>query len=102
MIRHTPSSTLFPSTTLSRTRMETCGSPPAVGTPSHPNSPYTRGGLVNCGRTPVTNTRSTDPGLAGLNSEFSKPFSFRTRSEEHTSELQSRQYFVCRLLLEKK
>src|SRR5947209_15552121 len=28
--------------------------------------------------------------------------SFRRRSEEHTSELQSRQYLVCRLLLEKK
>src|SRR3712207_8438499 len=28
--------------------------------------------------------------------------SFRVRSEEHTSELQSRQYLVCRLLLEKK
>src|SRR3712207_7223326 len=27
---------------------------------------------------------------------------FKTRSEEHTSELQSRQYLVCRLLLEKK
>src|SRR3712207_6887084 len=27
---------------------------------------------------------------------------FQTRSEEHTSELQSRQYLVCRLLLEKK
>src|ERR1035437_949136 len=29
-------------------------------------------------------------------------FAFRFRSEEHTSELQSRQYLVCRLLLEKK
>src|SRR3712207_7051879 len=29
-------------------------------------------------------------------------FSYRSRSEEHTSELQSRQYLVCRLLLEKK
>src|SRR3712207_7592732 len=29
-------------------------------------------------------------------------FSFTERSEEHTSELQSRQYLVCRLLLEKK
>src|SRR3712207_7667960 len=29
-------------------------------------------------------------------------FSSRSRSEEHTSELQSRQYLVCRLLLEKK
>src|SRR3712207_4374327 len=32
----------------------------------------------------------------------SRPTSGRQRSEEHTSELQSRQYFVCRLLLEKK
>src|SRR5258707_6295510 len=30
------------------------------------------------------------------------PDGFRIRSEEHTSELQSRQYLVCRLLLEKK
>src|SRR3712207_7076468 len=30
------------------------------------------------------------------------PHAFRHRSEEHTSELQSRQYLVCRLLLEKK
>src|SRR3712207_8736618 len=30
------------------------------------------------------------------------PIATRTRSEEHTSELQSRQYLVCRLLLEKK
>src|SRR3712207_7393051 len=30
------------------------------------------------------------------------PEQFRARSEEHTSELQSRQYLVCRLLLEKK
>src|SRR5438445_10234740 len=30
------------------------------------------------------------------------PSPFRSRSEEHTSELQSRQYLVCRLLLEKK
>src|SRR3712207_9001439 len=34
---------------------------------------------------------------------FFKPITFPdTRSEEHTSELQSRQYLVCRLLLEKK
>src|SRR5258707_2157492 len=30
------------------------------------------------------------------------PYGFQRRSEEHTSELQSRQYLVCRLLLEKK
>src|SRR3712207_7829561 len=33
---------------------------------------------------------------------WSFPLSARQRSEEHTSELQSRQYLVCRLLLEKK
>src|SRR3712207_968340 len=33
---------------------------------------------------------------------FSEPFIAPLRSEEHTSELQSRQYLVCRLLLEKK
>ena len=35
-----------------------------------------------------------------LNFKFSLPVKYR--SEEHTSELQSRQYLVCRLLLEKK
>src|SRR3712207_8219774 len=34
--------------------------------------------------------------------EFSREMFFLERSEEHTSELQSRQYLVCRLLLEKK
>src|SRR5258707_8626851 len=37
-----------------------------------------------------------------LESEGVKIIEFRVRSEEHTSELQSRQYLVCRLLLEKK
>src|SRR3712207_7106889 len=34
--------------------------------------------------------------------ERTRPASGRGRSEEHTSELQSRQYLVCRVLLEKK
>src|SRR6476620_2281404 len=33
---------------------------------------------------------------------WARPWPFSVRSEEHTSELQSRQYLVCRLLLEKK
>src|SRR3712207_7716693 len=40
----------------------------------------------------------TLPGVADVRSSFV----LQTRSEEHTSELQSRQYLVCRLLLEKK
>src|SRR3712207_8300833 len=43
----------------------------------------------------------TVPGLSGLNVFFTLMGMF-LRSEEHTSELQSRQYLVCRLLLEKK
>src|SRR3712207_8969677 len=39
-------------------------------------------------------------GNAQLDSEITRKYV--KRSEEHTSELQSRQYFVCRLLLEKK
>src|SRR5947209_8994476 len=42
-------------------------------------------------------------GAAGLPVDFrSDGARFQARSEEHTSELQSRQYLVCRLLLEKK
>src|SRR3712207_8142589 len=41
--------------------------------------------------------------LKEVNEEMQKQFKeYRIRSEEHTSELQSRQYLVCRLLLEKK
>src|SRR3712207_8351729 len=47
-------------------------------------------------------TRSSSRALGGgVNSSERTPRP-RTRSEEHTSELQSRQYLVCRLLLEKK
>src|SRR3712207_7130565 len=74
MIRRPPRSTLFPYTTLFRSRSRATGgrgsSSVAVGA--------------------VTRTRSADRGDG------------RRRSEEHTSELQSRQYLVCRLLLEKK
>src|SRR3712207_8343282 len=37
-----------------------------------------------------------------IGAEFIRVFEEEARSEEHTSELQSRQYLVCRLLLEKK
>src|SRR5947209_13814807 len=52
---------------------------------------------VACGRYPTTSE--------GLNALVMRPSGFPgnwLRSEEHTSELQSRQYLVCRLLLEKK
>src|SRR3712207_7912134 len=82
MIRRPPRSTLFPYTTLFRSQ-----SPPPV-------------------RTPMRNTLSfgwRDPTIRHdvLTFPLSEGMS-RRRSEEHTSELQSRQYLVCRLLLEKK
>src|SRR3712207_7367372 len=46
------------------------------------------------------NTRIVNSSILSVNKSTSFPCSFR--SEEHTSELQSRQYLVCRLLLEKK
>src|SRR5258707_7197446 len=71
MIRRPPRSTLFPYTTLFRSCTMLCGE-----------------------------------ALAGLASamrlvKFDVGNEFDVRSEEHTSELQSRQYLVCRLLLEK-
>src|SRR5258707_10426648 len=67
MIRRPPRSTLFPYTTLFRSRAW-------------------KGAVLSSERSGPAGGRAFD----------------RARSEEHTSELQSRQYLVCRLLLEKK
>src|SRR5947209_13630135 len=59
-------------------------------------------------RTPSLRARACSTRTAGerfqlILPKFTSPYSSRAfRSEEHTSELQSRQYLVCRLLLEKK
>src|SRR3712207_6930206 len=86
MIRRPPRSTLFPYTTLFRSAI-------AGG-----------GGL---GEIIVNQASYGFPGvLAGAMVvallAFAAEGLFAARSEEHTSELQSRQYIVCRLLLEKK
>src|SRR3712207_8246235 len=82
MIRRPPRSTLFPYTTLFRSK-KTDG--------------------ANC----VKNAMIA--AVQGVMETEEEPLTFswewclvRERSEEHTSELQSRQYLVCRLLLEKK
>src|SRR3712207_7151404 len=84
MIRRPPRSTLFPYPTLFRSpRGETA--PGTRWRPDEPRPPRPPG------RPPPAGDRAARP---------ARP---RTRrSEEHTSELQSRQYLVCRLLLEKK
>src|SRR3712207_7099386 len=99
MIRRPPRSTLFPYTTLFRsTLMEISGRQPP------PRVKRQREHLVDAlldGHFYFARKRvavALEPDLlfayAGLLTEL--------RSEEHTSELQSRQYLVCRLLLEKK
>src|SRR5258707_10743307 len=74
MIRRPPRSTLFPYTTLFRSREASRTIP-----------------------TGLLSVASSTPSSA-----LDRRVSSRERSEEHTSELQSRQYLVCRLLLEKK
>src|SRR3712207_7185890 len=92
MIRRPPRSTLFPYTTLFRSRRRTCRRP-------SPRTPHRRETATT--RRDAHERSGQDPrsarccGRARI--EVSAP-----RSEEHTSELQSRQYLVCRLLLEKK
>src|SRR2546425_5210561 len=76
MIRRPPRSTLFPYTTLFRS-----------GARSHPRDAHVeRGDRDDGDRAPLVRGRAH----------------YRARSEEHTSELQSLAYLVCRLLLEKK
>src|SRR3712207_7847161 len=87
MIRRPPRSTLFPYTTLFRSLI-----------------------IDELGYVPLSTTgaellfevfsRRYERGSVIVTSNL--PFDEWTRSEEHTSELQSRQYLVCRLLLEKK
>src|SRR5438874_10761443 len=83
MIRRPPTSTLFPYTTLFR---------------SHIGEPYVLGSLA-----PKNNPTWKGPWDCA---EFASWLVFQAadvlRSEEHTSELQSRRDLVCRLLLEKK
>src|SRR3712207_8885940 len=96
MIRRPPRSTLFPYPTLFRSR---------CGRQDHPARclaarPPTRDGRPSGAEADgmsraSTANRSTPHSISSLDST-------RVRSEEHTSELQSRQYLVCRLLLEKK
>src|SRR3712207_9106053 len=85
MIRRPPRSTLFPYTTLFRSGRDGAGA-------DHEAS----------GRDPARPGDGDDPDHArpGRRRGIERPDA--GRSEEHTSELQSRQYLVCRLLLEKK
>src|SRR3712207_7174457 len=95
MIRRPPRSTLFPYTTLFRSSRLA----PRARASRARADPHTPPALLFRSVTRLCNARSS-PRSAGRGARrFLEP---RARSEEHTSELQSRQYLVCRLLLEKK
>src|SRR3712207_7431749 len=95
MIRRPPRSTLFPYTTLFRS-LSPDRSERRLLCPLHYQAP-TRRARIGPGRPPRQNTGPACPRAASSDRN-----SAGERSEEHTSELQSRQYLVCRLLLEKK
>src|SRR2546429_6182933 len=87
MIRRPPRSTLFPYTTLFRSRGEALPSMAAVA------------------RVRVTTRRAGEPGASVVEADAGGARAAGVagaRSEEHTSEIQSRLHIVCRLLPEKK
>src|SRR3712207_8695514 len=94
MIRRPPRSTLFPYTTLFRSVVRSGGmsAPLGVTTWIAAVSPP-KGVGASVTRPPPSSTGAGNVATAVVSD---------SRSEEHTSELQSRQYLVCRLLLEKK
>src|SRR3712207_7343691 len=102
MIRRPPRSTLFPYTTLFRSRFgagKGGGSslPPSSSPPSSVSSPPLAGS-VGAGAVPSSAPSPTVTVIGSVAASL-PAWSTATRSEEHTSELQSRQYLVCRLLL---
>src|SRR3712207_7381438 len=90
MIRRPPRSTLFPYTTLFRSE----------------RSPRSRRRLVRAARPDAWrcggDVEDEPRVVVAFLLAIARPAARTSRSEEHTSELQSRQYLVCRLLLEKK
>src|SRR3712207_8422665 len=88
MIRRPPRSTLFPYTTLFRSAVQ------VLDIPAH--ALFAAGPLrLQVDLAPKLERVAAEPGIQEVGGRAG-------RSEEHTSELQSRQYLVCRLLLEKR
>src|SRR3712207_8538175 len=93
MIRRPPRSTLFPYTTLFRSQADGVEHlPRSAAQPLRPRVVVVEVGVADVGVV-AAHRLGVDVGQLGQQLQ---------RSEEHTSELQSRQYLVCRLLLEKK
>src|SRR3712207_8880828 len=93
MIRRPPRSTLFPYTTLFRSE-EPFGDREAGAQVAG----HRHGGEQDAGHDVLL---GGGPARMAVRCRHRAPSRLTLRSEEHTSELQSRQYLVCRLLLEK-
>src|SRR3712207_6911101 len=92
MIRRPPRSPLFPSTTLFRSAVRSPRRRPVI----------VAGDLRQAGPSRAVGSVHRVDLLVVLIGVGREGYAPAVRSEEHTSELQSRQYLVCRLLLEKK
>src|SRR2546422_7187839 len=95
MIRRPPRSTLFPYTTLFRSPPQR--QPQRQQLLQQPQRPPTR---PRAGRRPLARLSAPPPRRVRNDERSLSACAYR--SEEHTSELQSRLHLVCRLLLEKK
>src|SRR3712207_7584531 len=91
MIRRPPRSTLFPYTTLFRSAV----TPAVAAAPANAQQSN-----VELDQRTAVSESSTQAMPSPISNQAD--IAELQRSEEHTSELQSRQYLVCRLLLEKK
>src|SRR3712207_9013775 len=99
MIRRPPRSTLFPYTTLFRSKTDDDGTTRITLTSRTSRSCIHIPGSISTQQ----QGRQRQRGFCDLGRRDPHGQQARSdRSEEHTSELQSRQYLVCRLLLEKK
>src|SRR5688572_31285919 len=97
MIRPPPRSTLFPYTTLFRSRNPTQAPTRQPATSASPKCP-----VVNVIAMYVSSTIAAQPAASPSRPSVRLTADVVPRSEEHTSELQSQSNLVCRLLLEKK
>src|SRR3712207_7123056 len=94
MIRRPPRSTLFPYTTLFRSDFDEALWQQLLKEAENSELPELKAPIIGCDRDlDILNQARINAEQCGVADK---------RSEEHTSELQSRQYLVCRLLLEKK
>src|SRR3712207_7332695 len=101
MIRRPPRSTLFPYTTLFRSRERLRQAAEAMDVARKPGRSAQTGIGVE-GQRPERQDPTGRQPLRDIHERKAPGAHEPPRSEEHTSELQSRQYLVCRLLLEKK